>query len=700
MERRELIRRGNIITTKYIEAAETGCYIGNGRFGAVMGGLGLNMSPALQKKLPTMGQSQYMHMGHWGRFKFHSDAMEKETSADYILPLLKLHWETEPEQVINYSQCQDFYDGILETSYELESGVQISVCNWFDMANKNLAGIYIDVCRNDAKDEAVSIKATAITDFIPYAFLYRELTHQNIEIKQKSDNWCITITCENTVNNSKSSLYFYSSAPVEVCPDGLRFLLSEGRNQLFMSYGKPINKEETALSLNRTKGKWHKIWEDSGWFDFPEDTTQKIWVRSLAYLLSSYDDDYGIIQPTNGLTGNMFPFHFVQDMEYMAPALMMTGHVDIVKRWVEKFTGEIPAMQRYAKHLWPQAEGIYPPWELPYGSIEGYHSPSVPVIYCYEPHNAGYLCRLAKEAADVVGDDEWTVKYVYPLVREVCQFYKSFCQKGEDGLWHLKWEPCIGQDEAGGRNKQDYLCSLYSAEYSFKTAFEYGLDQDGSCKQILEEGLAFRNLLSDRGTLHTAQGADDFGRQKHPVQLDGLAYFPIEKEPLSYERKAYEVRHEITDRAHEPFYFGWTLGQFLLSGSNLKDAEGWRHDWAQIRSSNYMDTDWVQIYETSGEAEKSFYMTTHGMIMQSLIRNYVNDYWGKLDIASCPVFHGRVSFGNIVTRLGVVVSGESDEKEIDVELKAQRDCTFVLSGNTYSMQKGETRHWHMNISLE
>lgn len=193
----------------------------------------------------------------------------------------------------------------------------------------------------------------------------------------------------------------------------MRFLLSEGSNQLFISYGEPVYKEETELSLDRTRDKWHKIWEDGGWFDFPDDTVQKLWVRSLAYLLSSYDDDYGVIQPTNGLTGNMFPFHFVQDMEYMAPALMMTGHVDIVKRWVEKFAGEIPSMQKYAKHLWPQAEGIYPPWELPYGSIEGYHSPSVPVVYCYEPHNAGYLCRLAKEAADVVGDDEWTIKYVY-----------------------------------------------------------------------------------------------------------------------------------------------------------------------------------------------------------------------------------------------------------------------------------------------
>lgn len=696
MGRRELIKQGNVVATKYIETAEAGCYLGNGRFGAVMGSLGLNMSPTMQKKYPTVGQSQYMHIGHWGRFQFHSDAMQKDTSADYILPLFKLHWEEESEEVCDYNQCHDFYDGTLDTSYELESGARVKVCSWFDMVNKNLAGIYIDICKNGADNTDLNIKATAITEFVPYPFLYRELTHQDIEVEQVGENWRVAITCKKTVNDSKALVYFFSSAPVESCTDGLRFRLSEGRNHLFISYGMPIAKDEIQLSLERTKEKWHQIWEKSGWFDFPDEETQKLWIRSLAYLISSYDDDFGIIQPTNGLTGNMFPFHFVQDMEYMAPALMMAGHVDIVKRWVEKFAREIPSMQKYAQSLWPEAKGIYPPWELPYGPIEGYHSPSVPVVYCYEPHNAGYLCRLAKEAADIIGNPEWTEQYVYPLVHEICQFYRSFCQKGTDGLWHLKWDPCIGQDEAGGRNKQDYLCSLYSAQYSFQTAVEYGLDRDGSYGQILRDGLAFQSLQSDRGTLHTAHDADDFGKQKHPVQLDGLAYFPIEKEPLPHEREAYEVRHEITDRAKEPFYFGWTLGQFLLAGSNIKDVEGWRQDWAEIRTSNYTDENWIQIYETSGEAEKSFYMTTHGMILQSLIRNYVNDYWGELEIASCPVFDKKVSFGNIVTRLGVIVSGIADENGINVKLEAQRDCEFKLFGNIIQMIQGETKHLYLN----
>lgn len=686
MKRDELIRRGNVITTEYKEAAETGRYLGNGRFGAVMGGLGLNMSPQMQHKYPEVGQSQFTHINHWGRFQFISDAMEQQTVADYILPLLKLHWEEEPKQVSDYRQNQDFYDGVLETSYTLENGIRVKILNWFDMVNKNLAGVRIDL-----SEGTVNVKVSAVTDFIPYAFLYRKLTHQNVTVEQTEDNWCVTIACEDTVNQRSSSVYFYSTAPVECCEDGLKFMVSEGKNEIYISYGEPVKQSDIAISLERTVEKWHQNWEKAAWLDFPEVTAQKTWIRSMAYLISSYDDASDIIQPTNGLTGNMFPFHFVQDMEYQAPALMMMGYTDIVKRWIEKFAGAIEDMKQYAKSLWPEAEGIYPPWELPYGDIQGYHTPSVPVVYCYEPHNAGYLCRMAKEAADFVGDQVWTEKYAYPLIQEVCKFYKAFCMKHEDGFWHFAWYPCIGQDEAGGRNKKDYLCSLYSAKYSFQTAVECGLDVDGSYTAILKDGLAFEPLLSTRGTYHTAHGADDFGKQKHPVQLDGVAYFPIEEKPLLPEVRAYELRNEITDRAKEPFFEGWTLGEFLLSGSNLKNVEGWCKDWAKMRTSNYTDSQWVQIYETSGQAEKSFYVTNHGMILQSLIRNYVNDYWGCLDIATCPVFTGDVSFGNIGTRLGITVSGSVIDGKISVELHAQRDCEFMVNGIQIMMKQGEKK---------
>lgn len=683
---KDIIRRGNIITTTYRPDAEAGCYLANGRFGAVFSGLGLTLSPEQQKRYRT-GQSQFSHLNHWGRFRFVSSIEKQETTADYLLPLLKFHWEQEPAVVSNYRQEHDFYDGVLQTAYTLKNGTKVQVQNWFDPVNKNLAGIRLEL-----SDGTLPVRVTVPCNFLAYSFVFRDSVQQNVVVERAEEGYRLTVACKETLNGCCSQVYFYSTAPVELCKDGLRFLVSKGKNEIFISYGTPARQTDRVVSLQRTRQHWHEAWRTSGWMDFPDERAQQIWVRSMAYLLSSYDDfEAGIIQPTNGLTGNVFPFHFVQDLGYISPALMMTGHNRIVMRWIEKFAGEIGAMQKYAKHLWPQSEGIYPPWELPFGSIEGYHVPHVPVAYCYEPHNPGYLCRMAKEAADFAGDPLWARRYAYPLIREVCRFYQSACRKGADGCWHMEWYPSIGQDEAGGRNKKDYLCSFYSAQYSFNTAVQLGLDTDGSLAAILKDGLAFEGLMSDRGTYHTAHGADDFGKQKHPVQLDGLAYFPIETEPLLPERKAYELRQEITERAKEPFFAGWTLGEFLLAGSNMKDAAGWLEDWAKMRPSNYTDSQWIQIYETSGNAGASFYVTTHGMILQSLIRNYVNDYWGNLDIASCPVFDDEVSFGNIGTRLGVTVSGTVKKGKIHLSLVAQRDCSFRVNGIAMTMKRGEKR---------
>lgn len=681
-----IISRGNIVTTEYETHAEAGRYLGNGRFGAVMGPTGLTLSP-MQQKESHLGASHFSHMQHWGRFRFTSAIEKHESTADYLLPMFKIYWEQEPTGISDYRQEHNVYDGVLTTEFTHDKGT-VKVENWFDMSNRDLAGVRIEASRGGQV-----IRMETITDFQAYPFVFRDQVMQPTTVKKVGDSYEVTISCPQTLNALQTKLYIWTSAQVKTMDGGLRITLKKGVNNLFVSYGKPSTKADRQQSMSRSVSRWHELWEQGGWIDFPDEHAQQVWVRSMAYLLSSYDDtSLGMIQPTNGLSGNPFPFHFVQDLEYIAPALMMLGRNDIVMAWVEKFAREISDMKRYAKHLWPKSEGIYPPWELPFGSIEGYHQPNVPVAFCYEPHNVGYLVRLAKEAADFAGDEAWTRRFVAPLIRECAAFYQSACKKGADQQWHMAWYPVVGQDEAGGRNKTDYLCSFYSAKYTFQTAVEMGLDTDGSIRRILDDGLAFQSLYSPRGTYHTAHGAeDDFGRQKHPVQLDGLSYFPIEPQPLMAERRAYEVRHDITDKARDPHFFGWTLGQFLLSGSNMKDTQGWLYDWATMVPSRYTDPDWVQIRETSGNTGASFYVTTHGMILQSLLRNYVNDYWGVLDVAGCPVFVGDVEFGNIATRLGVTVSGKVAMGQIQLRLKAQRDTRLRVNGHELQLKKGETK---------
>ncbi|KGE19820.1 hypothetical protein PWYN_11075 [Paenibacillus wynnii] len=168
--------------------------------------------------------------------------------------------------------------------------------------------------------------------------------------------------------------------------------------------------------------------------------------------------------------------------------------------------------------------------------------------------------------------------------------------------------------------------------------------------------MAFSNLLSEKGFLYASAGSgmSDYGTQKHPVQLNGLAYLPIADGPTAPEIRAYEIRYESTDLAKKPYFFGWTLGEFLLAASRMQDTAGWQKDWNNVRSSNYTDENWVQIYETSDATVQSFYVTTHGLFTQSLYSNIISDYWGKLVIAPCNVYgDSKVSFGNVHSLLGL-----------------------------------------------
>lgn len=692
MNRAESVRRGNITASVWNGERNVGCYLGNGQFGGIMSGLGLNLTPEQQKD-PHYSPSHFNHMNHWGRFRFFSQHMNAESSVDYILSLYKLYWAKEFSSLTDYQQCHDLYDGMLYTDFTPESGTPIHMENWFDAVNKNLAGVIIDA--DSEFSEKICLTVPSLVDPSPYV-CGKNFTQSHIT-DRFGDEWRIVITCDENCNDNRTTIYISTNMETEISDSGLIFHGKPGRNTLLMSVGAPIYGEKPEDSILRTKEWWHKTWQETGWVEYPNDEMQKILVRGMAYLLSSYDADCGMIQPSNSMGIGGFAYNFVPDMQYIAPALMMMGHADIVRHWVEYFAEEIEDLYRYAKHLWPDADGIFPPWELNYGPIDGYHSPKVPIIFCYEAHNTGYLCRLAMEAAEFSNDEVWSKTYAYPLIRGSAEFFRSACYKENDGLWHLRWSPCMGRDEAGGINKDDYLCTLLTAKYAFQSAIKCGLDEGCDYKQILEDGLAFESLLSERGTWHTCRGADDFGKQKHPIQLEGIACFPTESAPHPAETQAYKLRHEITADAEIPKFWGWTLAQLLMADTNMKNYHEWAYDWSLLRPSNNIDENWIQFYETSDIVGSPFYLSTHGMVMQSLIRNCVNDYWGRVEIGSCLPENASVSFENIRTRLGVSLSGMIENGKFTGTATAFRDCQVTIGNELLDMKRDETKTIELSL---
>jgi len=663
----EKIIRSSDIQRDVYQSVGLNLYQGNGRFGCSYNALGLHDRPNLSDEY---GNTEYMHIDHWFRGK---------VTVDYLVPMAKIFWDSDPKNIRKYSQHQSFFDGTLCTKIETEKN-QVETTTWFDPVDRNLAGIRIQL-----KGEAPCITLKPITAENPYYYNpYNQMVGQRYTFNRQNDTWDITLFCGNTTTH----IFMRTNAVVEQNDSCLHIRLNQGENNIILSVNssKPATVSE---SLNRTVEWWHKKWKSSGCLKLPDIEAQNMWVRSMALILSTYNDDGLGFSPPCAYTGNGWPFSFPQDYSYIHPIFIATGNLNIAKAMIEYCAERIPGMEAYTKKLYGVG-GLFIPWEYPYGPLEGYHEP-VPIIFEYEIHNSGYVARMAYETAAFVNDENWTKQYAVPLIREIALFYRNICTKGDDGHWHLFVTPSMGQDEMGGSNQKDYLCALFSAQYCFQRAIDYGLDEDGTYQKILSDGLNFPGLLSDRGFYYTCAGSgkQDFGKQKHPVQLNDLSYLPIHTSAQAPSVTAYNLRYEITQDAKKPMFYGWTLGEFLLAGSRLGNVEQWLNDWNNAKPADYVDKDWIQIYETSGAHTMPFYSTTNGLFAQSLLNNLVCDWFGKLEIAKCNPWKGECRLYNIYSILGVKINGSISSEKTNLELTAWKDCSFELNGTQINMKKND-----------
>ena len=642
---------------------------GNGRFGTCFSQDGLQYRPENREQDQKYGNTTFLHLQHFVRGKY---------ATDYLLPLLRIYWRDSLQNVTDYQQHQSFYDGTITTTFRNE-GNKMEVCSWFDPVDRDLA------CMTFKGDKDTTFNLVIESESTMKVHYGQEIP-QTVSISLSENQlWQVMLQTD----NKESTYYVATNADTKVV-DGKLHLAVKGDRYIQIAY-----KERPAVkidkSLSQTKDWWHQQWEQTTCIQFPDTTAQKMWVRTMYLLLSTCNDDKLGLPPPCGFAANSWPFAFPQDLSFIHAALLATGHQDIAKAWIEYFAERVEGMKEYTRRLLKQ-EGIMAPWVFPYGDFKGYHDPDTPNKFYYETHNSGYLAKMAYETSVFVNDSAWTRRNAEPLIRECANFYKSIAKKESDGLWHLFVEPGMGQDERGGFNQKDYLCALYSAKYCFEKMVECNLDHTGEYSKMLADGLAFAPLRSERGYYYSCQGSgpEDFGHQKHPVQLNELAYLPTETSPSEEARTVYRLRYDITQDARQPYFYGWTLGEFLLAGSRLGDAEGWQNDWDNLLKSEYVDPDFIQVYETSKTYKMSFYTTTNGLIAQTLLANLVCDWYGHLEVAKCYPWKGNTTFRNIWSALGVKVSGQIANQKVSLNMEAWKDTSFRFLGETITLKKGDT----------
>jgi hypothetical protein len=219
-------------------------------------------------------------------------------------------------------------------------------------------------------------------------------------------------------------------------------------------------------------------------------------------------------------------------------------------------------------------------------------------------------------------------------------------------------------------------------------------------RRVLHDGLAFAPLLSAEGYYHSCAGSgpQDFGGQKHPPQLNPLAYLPLSSAVTAPTQRAYDLRYRTTDRAQEPYFYGWTLAEFLLASTRMGDVAGWRQDWANVSASGYVDADWIQIYETSRAHQRPFYVTSHGLFAQSIIDCLVSTWWNELQVGHCLPWSGECSFSRVRTLLGVEASGQITPEGASVTLRAGKDTAFRFCQEDVAMGAGEEREFGVPVS--
>ncbi len=650
----ETIRRGNITREFPGQYDVPALYLGSGDFGGCFDETGLMNIPYQGR---AHSNSVFMHADYYHRGKY---------GLHYHLPVMQLVLSS-PETMRSGRQTLDLWDGRLTTESDYDGG-RISLRAGFSPERRDVFALVIDY---EATGELPCIRLCGLpeisVDYGTHLSGSLELnivgsTHDVHSAKQ-TDSEADTHTAECSAAQTDSHATVYSAeytasagnaravvslrvaatggAGVTFLPDGVTLTLggNPGRGQIRLYIG--VSSLGRAAEMNRQLDEsladgffdfaalsWHRRWGDNI-VTVDDDDMTRLFVRSVYYILCSFSPSANCIAPPTGWTSNAWAFHFPQDFSYIAPVLLKLGHTDIMRAKVEYYRRQLDTMREYTRRIY-HANGTMWAWEFPIGDDSHILPDDVPNHFQFEIHNAAYVSRMAWETALSLDDSEWAKNTALPIIFETAKFYLSILNREDDGSYGITLVPSMGQDEFGGEDAKNYLCALYAAEYSLKTALDaaerYGADFDGAAKagEILASGIAFGRLYNPEfGAYQTYECPPEefvFGRMKHPVPLMPLTFLPKPTDELNAaELTAYRRRYDLCERANEHFFNGWTLFDYLLAEARMGDVDAFRKDFDEIRISDNADPELTAIYETCRGHACAYYITSHGLYAQAII---------------------------------------------------------------------------------
>lgn len=622
----ETIRGGNITREFPGQYDVPALYLGSGDFGGCFDETGFMNIPYQGR---AHSNSVFMHADYYHRGKY---------GLHYHLPVMQLKLSS-PETMRSGRQTLDLWDGRLTTESDYDGG-RISLCAGFSPERRDVFALVIDY---EATGELPCIRLCGLPEIsVDYGTFLSGSLELNI-VGSTPDVYSAEYTASAGNARAVVSLRVAATggAGVTFLPDGVTLTLGDhpGRGQIRLYIG--VSALGRAAEMNRqldesladgffdfAAASWHRRWGDNI-VTVDDDDMTRLFIRSVYYILCSFSPSANCIAPPTGWTSNAWAFHFPQDFSYIAPVLLRLGHADIMRAKLDYYYRQLDTMREYTRRIY-HADGTMWAWEFPIGDDSHILPDDVPNHFQFEIHNAAYVSRMAWETALCLDDSDWAKNTALPIIFETAKFYLSILNREDDGSYGILLVPSMGQDEFGGEDAKNYLCALYAAEYSLKTALaaaeKYGAAFDGAAKagEILASGIAFERLYNPEfGGYQTYECPPEefvFGRMKHPVPLMPLTFLPKPTGELNAaELTAYRRRYDLCERAHEHFFSGWTLFDYLLAEARMGDVDAFRKDFAEIRVSDNADPELTAIYETCRTHACTYYITSHGLLAQAVI---------------------------------------------------------------------------------
>lgn len=664
----EIIRIGNIIN-KDFHKTRPDVYLGSGDMGASFDRFGTTDSN------PDLGM---MHGDFYGTNpKYRKDF--------HLLPFKTKFEGIDETQISAYEQSLDLYDGILKTVLETDKycltsrigfhtekrdlavfeyeweGEGLPALNILPMhalvtvqefAPEQEEPTEVFVTDPDFVPERGSETATQIRDFCQEQNLSVVRFHSGVidgVLKLK-----VTGDARLTYEKEKITLCFPNGSGRAVLVWGM---CSAKREQELDAELADLPEQQ---ELAETAQSWHRRWGDSRISFEGCDELLKFFYRSVFHMLCSHSGSNRFIAPPMGWAGTCWRTHVPQDFEFIVPALLKLGHVDIPKGKVEMYAGYVEALRANTKRIY-HADGVMWTWEFPIGDGKD-HLPDgiAPYLFEYEIHNSVYPAKLAWETACLVPDMEWRKKYAWSVLKESAEFFCSIA-KYNGKTWDIEVHPSMGMDEMGGFNKKNYICALYAAKYTLthavKAAKEWEIEgvDTGKWEQILSDGLAFDRLIHPELQIYMNFEGDwknyRLHKMKHPVPLNPMSFVPVD-EPNQYELNAYKRRYDLIEPL--PQIWGWSLVDIMLAASNLGDEAAFWEAFKLFLPTGSVDEDWTVAYESSNLSWAVPYVTNEGILCAAILNGIVCDTWGDVR------YHGlnfkNAKYKNLHLSDGTVVS--------------------------------------------